>query len=110
MFSRSSAVPLAALLALLFLGTPSYAEEAKVTGTVTYQGKPLIKGRIFFHLEDGQCIGAQIKEGKYAITSIPKGTRSVTIEGKEVPAKYSENSSLIVNVAEGANDFNFELQ
>jgi hypothetical protein len=90
------------------------ADEVKTTtiqGTVILNGKPLV-GRILFHLDKGQFVGAKLDEdGRFTIDRVPPGEWQVTIEGKGVPESYASEklSALKVKVAEGDNTFGFEL-
>jgi len=89
----------------------SGAELGQATGVVTFEGKPLAEGKITLYRENGQFVGAKIKDGEYAIDFVPTGMFRVTLEGKGVPAKYAleEASGLTVTVVAGKNAFNFDL-
>jgi hypothetical protein len=113
MFAKSYVISSLILASLLLFETSSFAKEPNVTGRVTYKGKPVEKGRILFHLEDGQFVGAKINdEGKFVVKAVPKGTRTVTIEGKDIPEKYkeAETSSLQFMIVEGANTLDLDLK
>jgi uncharacterized protein (TIGR03067 family) len=71
-----------------------------VTGRVTLLGKPLTRGKITFHLDNDQFVGARIKDGEYTVERVPPGRWKVTVEGEGVPAKYAsgEQSELTVEV------------
>lgn len=91
---------------------PEAPADAKVMGLATMRGKPVSKARIFLHYPDGQFFGAKINEdGRFSISRAPVGAYKVTIEGPEIPAKYSsdEKSGLVVEVREGNNTFEFNL-
>ena len=109
-----------ALLIALFLGCGTLATAAppeapaiaKVTGLATMRGKPVSKARFLLHHPDGQFVGAKInEEGRFTIGRVPVGAYKVTIEGPDIPAKYSsdEKSGLVVEVREGENAFEFNL-
>ena len=103
-----------AVLATLASGSHALAadEVATVSGAVTFDGKIPSDGRIFFHQEDGQFVGAKIdKNGKFKVNRVLVGTHKVTIEFKGVPPKYSseEVTPLQVSVMKTANQFDFEL-
>ena len=107
---------LAAVLAvcglLLLSATPALAADGKVQGHVTLNGKPLSAGKITFHLPNGQFVGARLnKDGTYAVDRVPVGTWKVTIEGADVPVRYSSEgkSSLQVEVRKGTNTLDFAL-
>ena len=103
-----------AILAMTSTAALPAADEVKTTtinGTVIMNGKPLV-GRILFHLDKGQFVGAKLDEdGKFTIDRVPLGDRLVTVEGKGVPEQYASEklSALKVQVVEGQNEFNFEL-
>jgi hypothetical protein len=94
---------LAACLVLLLSTSHASANDGKVSGTITVAGKPLAAGRIFLHLEDGQFVGAKVKDGKYTVNRVPVGTRKVSVEGKGVPKKYAseDTSGLTLEVKDG---------
>ena len=82
------------------------------TGQIVLDGNPLPGGRIIFHQDDGQFIGAKIdKFGKFKVDRVLVGKHKVTVESKGVPAKYAseEVSALRVEVKIGENVFNFSL-
>ena len=104
---------LAAYLVLLFSTSHALAGDSKVSGIVTYRGKPIEAGKIFVHLENGEFVGAKVKEdGNYTLSRVPEGTWKVTVEGKGIPAKYTSEdaSALTVAVKKGSPPFNIELQ
>ncbi len=104
-------------LALLFLlgsGPRAMAgdEIAVVEGKVSLDGKPLTSGRIIFHQDNGQFIGAKInKDGTFKVDRVLVGKHRVTVEAKGVPEKYAseEVTALRVEVQDAKNVFNFEL-
>jgi hypothetical protein len=55
---------------------------ARVSGEVTYEGKPVEKGTISFLPVDGKgpSAGAAIVNGRYTATKVPPGTKMVAIE------------------------------
>jgi hypothetical protein len=59
---------------------------ADVSGTVSYDGKPIERGSITFIPADGNAAtaGAQIENGKYAAAKVPTGTAKVVISGAKV--------------------------
>jgi hypothetical protein len=85
---------------------------ASVIGKVTVDGKPLAEGKILLHTDGVKPVEIPIKDGKYSADKVPTGLKTVTIEGKGVPAKYSsrETTSLTVEVKAGANELLFELK
>src|SRR5258708_2021565 len=74
---------IAACVALLLAASPASAADGKIEGIITVKGKPLSAGRVFFPLDNGQFVGAKVKDGKYAVDRVPTGTRKITVEGEE---------------------------
>jgi hypothetical protein len=106
---------LLALVALLGPGPRALAGDklAVVKGNITLDGKPLPGGRIIFHQDNGQFVGAKIdKDGKFKVDRVPVGTRKVTLEFKGARDEYAseEKSLLQVEVKSGTNSFNFDLK
>ena len=104
---------LAAWGLLLLSATPTFAADGKVVGRVTFKGKPLAGARVIFHLGKAQFVGSKTdKDGSYAVDRVPAGAYKVTIEGTDIPARYSseDKSSLKVEIREGANDLHFDLR
>lgn len=96
---------------LLASASVAIAADGKVNGLIVLRGKP-ITGKITFHLDD-QFVGAKVKEdGKFKVNRVLVGTYKVTIEGNGVPAKFTSEdvSPLTVEVKEGDNTFDFDLQ
>ena len=96
---------------LLVSASAAIAADGKVNGLIVLGGKP-IPGKITFHLDD-QFVGAKVKEdGKFKVNRVLVGKYKVTIEGKGVPAKFTSEdvSPLTVEVKEGDNTFDFDLQ
>jgi hypothetical protein len=104
---------------LVLIAVPGFAPGAQagddvagVTGQITLDGNPLSGGRIIFHQDDGQFIGAKIdKSGKFKVDRVLVGKHKVTVESKGVPAKYAsdEVSALQIEVKNGKNVFDFSL-
>ncbi|WZP01159.1 RNA polymerase sigma factor (plasmid) [Isosphaeraceae bacterium EP7] len=82
-----------------------------LNGVIVFKGEPVDGGKVIFHLADGEFVGGKIEHGVYKITRVPVGTWRVSIEGKGMPGKYSseEATPLTVQVNEGKNTFDFEL-
>ncbi len=101
------------LVTLASLGGAALAGDGKVSGVVTYKGKPVEAGRIIFHLPGGEFVGVKIAaDGKYTLRRVPEGGWVVTVEGKGVPEKYAgeATSSVKVNVKTGEQTFDIELR
>jgi hypothetical protein len=121
----------ALVAALVTLGCGDGGAVGKVSGTVTYDGRPLERGQIKFVPASGPTAGAVIEDGKYTVTKVSVGTAKVTISGIKaagkkklydtpdaperglaqelLPAKYNEKSELSFEVKRGANEKNWEL-
>lgn len=104
---------------------------APVSGRVTYQGKPVVKGNIMFRPEHGRAAGGVIgPDGRYTLTTFDPGDGAtlgphrVTIDAWQasgdqitasihwlVPEKYSRpaTSPLTADVKEGENTIDFDL-
>lgn len=111
---------------------------SQVTGTVTYQGKPLTEAQVMFTPEKGpMSMGVTDTQGRFSLKTgtregVPVGKHTVTISAFEpvpeidseneterkppvsrIPRHYSDlkKSGLSVEVnAKGKNDFTFELK
>ncbi|MDO4583617.1 MAG: hypothetical protein Q4D62_05880 [Planctomycetia bacterium] len=110
---------------LLIFGCSPTEKTCTLSGTVTYQGKPVEKGSISF-LGEKSSEGAEIVDGRYACQVTP-GTKTVQITGAKrvppakgddptlilyedyIPAKYNWKSTLTVEVQENAEK-NFDLK
>jgi len=80
-------VPLCLVLASGCLGSKSNA-PAKISGAITYNGKPVTGGSISFLPETGPGYSAVIDDqGTYAITDMPIGDMTVSIETDSAKAK-----------------------
>jgi SAM-dependent methyltransferase len=90
---------------------PAAEETSSVKGTISWNGKPVAKGRIFFHLDKDQFVGAKIKDGSYAMDRVPVGEWTITIESEGIPASYSaeDKSPLRIKVNKGNQNINVEL-
>jgi hypothetical protein len=89
---------------LLLVPAVATAADGKVSGSVAVNGMPLAAGRVILHLDDGQFVGCQVKDGKFAIDRVPAGVRRVSVEGKGVPDRYGPQvSPLVIEVREGEN-------
>ncbi|MBN9122996.1 MAG: hypothetical protein J0I06_28310 [Planctomycetes bacterium] len=103
-----------------------------MSGTVTYDGKPVEDGHIKFIAADGQGTADDvIKSGKYTVRKAPVGNTKVSISGVKVtgqkkmydtpdsptvpvvaellPAKYNDKTELTFEVKRGSNEKNWEL-
>jgi hypothetical protein len=107
---------------------PSGPKTYEVTGTVTYDGKPVEKGEIIFHATDGKGSAdvGQIVDGKYTLqaTDGPKRVEiTATRESSKpapdglpnyesyIPKQYNNESTLTAEVKpSGENTFSFDLK
>ena len=104
-----------------------------VSGTVSYDGKPIEDGLINFLSADGkgQTASAPIKDGKYSISKVSVGATKVQIRGSKVtgkkkmydtpespevpivaellPAKYHDKTELTFEVKRGSNEKDWDL-
>jgi hypothetical protein len=111
-------------------GGPRYGE---VSGTVTYDGKPVEQGSITFLPADGRGpdAGGAIKDGQYTAKKVPSGAMKVVINGAKItgkkkmyddpkadwvvtseellPKKYNDATELKYDVQPGAQTKDFNL-
>lgn len=112
-------------------GGPKVGE---VSGTVSYDGKPVEQGAIAFVPADGNgpTAGGAIADGKYTVRNVPVGTAKVSINadkggekkivydnparptveaatGELLPDKYNKATELRYDVRPGAQTKDFDL-
>ena len=126
-FSRRSllATTLASLVVLTACDTPPEPPETVVTGTVSYQGKPVTGGTIYFQMEDAEAsrpyAGRIYDDGTYEVTYIVTGAALIAVDtgteaGKEtyveLPRRFSSptKSGLEYTVVEGPQTYDVELK
>lgn len=120
----------AVLLSVVVLGcgpkAPVDENRTVISGTVTFDGKPLKAGTIRFdssekHIGTSTSIAS---DGRYSTNRVPLGQNTVSIETEslqygsphlyvKIPEKYADpsKSGLSVDVKPGANEnVNFELK
>ncbi|MDB5309445.1 MAG: hypothetical protein JWO38_3647 [Gemmataceae bacterium] len=109
------------------------AGTGEVSGTITYDGKPVEAGAIVFTPADGNgpTAGGEIKGGKYTAPKVPVGPAKVSISGARItgtkkmyddpksavvqtseellPAKYNKASELRYDVTSGPQTKDFDL-
>jgi hypothetical protein len=101
-------------------------DRARVTGKVTYNGKPVQGGVIVFHSisDSKKSGGGSLKEdGSYSVTNVPIGEAQVTVDTEslkphlgslyvKLPDRYmsSEESGLTFTVEAGENSKDFVLE
>lgn len=115
-----------------FAGCDTGPQTYQVTGTISYQGKPVSGGLINFRPPKGQPLGGAIKEGGTYSFSLPAGQYQVRIETPpkipegwkegdpdpmlgplEVPAKFAQfgSSGLTLSVDDsGPKEKDFDLE
>ncbi|WP_439628542.1 hypothetical protein [Gemmata sp.] len=110
------------------------APSAEVSGSVTFDGKPVEEGGISFNAADGNAPGGGgvIKGGKYTATRVPIGATKVSITAVKVvgqkkaydapdspmtpitepllPAKYNTATELRYDVKPGTQTKDFDLK
>jgi hypothetical protein len=134
----SSLLCLLAVWSLALSGCGSEEVRGKITGKVTFQGKPLSEGRVLFSNDDKgihmngdvksdgtyeiiTAKGAGLPLGKYLVSvcpqlePLPSGIARVAPKHKEypnIPPKYREfqTSGLTLNVKEGVNQFSIDMK
>lgn len=80
--TRTRIIPLAFLLpAFAFLGcSGDKFAPAKVSGNITYNGKPIKAGTLQFHTKEGVAYDGRISlDGTYSATDLPEGELDVTL-------------------------------
>jgi hypothetical protein len=101
-----------AISGLLLAAAPAAKDaDAKVTGTIAFNGKPLSAAKVTFHFGD-EFVGAKINDdGKYTVNRIAPGTYKVTIEGKHVPEKFTsdDKTPLMAEIKAGKNAIDLNL-
>lgn len=112
---RLTKIGLLTICGLLLASGPATAADTKVMGTVIVAGKPLGGGTIVLHLRNGEFLGTKVsKEGTYAFQklAVSPAKYMVTIEGKGVRERYGDEkvSALRIEVREGENTFDFDLE
>jgi hypothetical protein len=125
---------LAAFALALITGLPGCGgrQFGSVSGTVTYQGKPLTSGLVVFVDKDGkvtQPAGIEV-DGSYVAEKVPVGPMAVCVETHPLsggdgggtdqprpryvplPPKYKDakQSELTLTVKSGANVYNIDLR
>ena len=106
------------------------ASNATVSGTVTFQGKPLPSGTVAFFGKDNQVASGAIEsDGHYSVQRVPVGPVKIsistppppsqeaaasgmpTLQTIEIPAKYSDpaQSNLTFTVKPGSQEYPIKL-
>ncbi len=126
---RSSFPAAATLTAVIFLfGSGCGAKPAEVSGTVTFDGHPLVDGDIIFESPDGSVTPAagKIVNGHYLVT-ITAGPKKVRINASKpatkpdpvmgmmpieslIPTEYNLETKLTADLKPGKQEANFDLK
>jgi hypothetical protein len=105
------------------------SDEVEVSGTVTFDGKPVEEGDIIFRGTD-RAFGGKIKDGNYKLTVSPGKSRvEITAfraipgrvdhsnPGEEkpvlepyIPEKFNSKSTLTADVSSSQTTFDFKLE
>jgi len=118
------------LLAMILVVGGAKEEIGELSGTITYDGKPVENGAITFFPSSGPSAGSVIKDGQYS-TKVTLGKTKVVISGSKVvgekkvyntpnspvmpvtaemlPAKYNTESELRHEVQPGKQTKDFNL-
>lgn len=81
---------------LVLLGCESKSESnsARVSGKISYNGKPITAGLMEFHLSDGRKFSVNLSsDGTYQATDVPTGEMVVTVNTEVAKKKMSDKSS-----------------
>jgi hypothetical protein len=100
------AVALAGMGAVLILGCgdPTGIEKRyPVSGTVTYKGKPIEKGRINFvpTAAEGRAAGGDIEDGEYELTTAEPGDGAIPGSYKVTVLAIERDDSKLKEIAKG---------
>ncbi len=113
---RQRLVPLAGVVLLACFSSASFAADEAATSlndTITVDGLPPQRGRIFFFVDDDEFVGVRIsKDGKFKLKHIPPGKYKVSIEGDGILPKYQSEvtSGLAVELKTGGTELEFVLR
>jgi hypothetical protein len=83
-----------AVFGLLFFSGCGNGGGGKVTGAVTFKGKPVVSGTVMFHYADGGRNDARIVDGSYTMDNVKPGAVRITIESpKPGPPRGKEGTA-----------------
>jgi hypothetical protein len=83
------------LIAVVLIGLAGCGGSgASVSGTVTYNGKPVESGHINFYPVDGQGspVGGPIEGGKYTVKNVPPGKHRVNVTSQPKGAVSADST------------------
>jgi hypothetical protein len=103
------------MLCAISLGCSEPTDRVQISGTVTWEGKPLPKGDIAFYLPQQVAAGAgRIVDGKFSFPSRPGNVQVVILASRPaekvdpvektprpeqyLPARYNTNSTLTTEI------------
>src|SRR5262245_45945015 len=76
-----------------FSGCGNGVGGGKVTGAVTFKGKPVVSGTVMFHYADGNRNDARIVDGAYTMQNVQPGSVRITVDSpKPGPPRGKEAS------------------
>jgi hypothetical protein len=82
-------------LSVLLLTAVGCGSKGTITGTVSYQGKPIPAGTIIFSPDSGEpAANGPIADGKYTVDKVPPGPAKVSVS-----SSYSEGFTSPMQVA-----------
>jgi hypothetical protein len=71
---------LCVLALFLLVGTSGCLKSGKITGKVTYDGKPVTVGIVSFHPDKGKAVETEIAEdGTFTLEKVPAGPGTFTV-------------------------------
>jgi hypothetical protein len=100
-------------MSLLLVQPVLAADTATVTGKISFNGKPLPGGKVFFHPPVGKPIEVKVNaDGTYSVKNVPVGQLKISIKAKPLPKKYAspDTSGLVYQPQKGENQFDIELK
>jgi len=111
-------------------GEKDLGPSGGVSGTITFKGKPVQEGTVFFE-DSSKGLGGKapisppgafkstmdLPQGKYKVTVLPlppkdASGQSLASEAADIPRKYhnAKTSGLTIDISPGANNLKIELE
>src|SRR4051812_18552277 len=100
--ARAAAGLLLALGLTAGCGCAGGAGGGEVSGTVTYDGKPVEQGAIAFYPANGPAAGGAITNGQYTVAKVAVGTAKVRISGVKITGQkkmYDDPNAPVVTTS-----------
>jgi hypothetical protein len=95
--SRIDAARLArGLTVCLFLLSAGCGSKGTITGTVSYQGKPLPSGSVMFVPQTGTPVTATIDDGKYTVEKVPTGPAKIGVTSVNFDAPSGQMAQMMM--------------